>query len=315
MEDLGVITKIQDPTDWCAGMVVPNGDVQICVDITRLNRSVRRELHTLLSVEGTLAQLGGAKYFFKLDAISGFWQVELEPESPVLTTFITPFGRYCFNRLPFGITSVPELFQRKVSEILTGLLGVVSMMDDILVYAASKAEHDRRFETVLHLLKKHGVTLNREKCEFSKDKVKFLGQIIEGSIITPDPNKIKAVREMYRPTSVLELRVFLGMVNHLSKFAPHMSDKTKPLRDLLSTKSHWLWDFPQEKAFQTIKETLGSDNFLACYDPHKETLVSSDASSYGLAAVLKQKHHENWKPVAVISRSLSVVEQRYVCSN
>ena len=276
---------------WCQ-------DVRLCVNITRLNRSVRREFHILPSVEDTLAQLAGAKYFSKLDANSGFWQVELEPESSLLTTFITPFGRYCFNRLPFGITSAPELFQRKVSEILTGLPGVVSMMDDILVYAASKVEHDRRLKTVLHLLKKHGVTLTKEKCEFSKDKV---GQIIEGSIIKPDPNKIKAVREMSRPTSVSELRMFLGMVNHLSKFAPHMSNKTKPLSDLLSTKSHWRWDFLQEKAFQEIKETLCFDNFLACYDPHKETLVSSDASLYGLGAVLKQKHHKGWKPVAFIS--------------
>ena len=107
----------------------------------KLNPSVRREFHILPSVEDTLAQLGEGNYFSKLDANSGFWQVELDPESSLLTTFITPFGRYCFNRLPFGIISAPELFQRKVSMILTSLPGVVSMMDET---SLSMPSHLRR---------------------------------------------------------------------------------------------------------------------------------------------------------------------------
>ena len=128
MEMAGIIS-----TDWCAGMVVvpkPNGKVRICVDLTRLNESVKKERHILPSVEQTLAQLGGATVFTKLDANSGF----LEPQSAILTTFITPFGRFCFNRLPFGITSAPEHFQRKMSSILSGVEGSVSLADDILVY-------------------------------------------------------------------------------------------------------------------------------------------------------------------------------------
>ncbi len=114
MEELGVISKVDEPTDWCAGMVVvpkQDGKVCICVDLTKLNESVRRERHILPSVDHTLAQLRGAKVFTKLDANSGFWQIELSKESTLLTTFITPFGRFCFNRLPFGITSVPEYFE------------------------------------------------------------------------------------------------------------------------------------------------------------------------------------------------------------
>ena len=115
METMGVITKIDEPTEWCAGMVVVpkrGGKVRICVDLTKLNESVCRERHILPSVEQTLAQIGGAKHFTKLDANSGYWQIELDPESAKLTTLITPFGRFCFNRLPFGITSAPEHFQR-----------------------------------------------------------------------------------------------------------------------------------------------------------------------------------------------------------
>ncbi len=124
MEDLGVIAKIDTPTEWCAGMVVvpkQEGNVRICVDLTKLNASVCRERVMLPSMEYILAQIGEAKYFSKLDANSGFWQIELDPESSELTTFITPFGRYRFKRLPFGITSGPEHFQRRMSELLQGL--------------------------------------------------------------------------------------------------------------------------------------------------------------------------------------------------
>ena len=137
MESIGVISRVSQPTDWCAGMVVvpkPDGRVRICVDLIKLNQSVRRERHILPSVEQTLAQLGGATVFSKLDANSGYWQMELTKQSALLTTFITPYGRYCFNRLPFRITSAPEHFQRRMSDILQGLEGVVCLIHNILVY-------------------------------------------------------------------------------------------------------------------------------------------------------------------------------------
>ena len=134
MEAMGVISKVDEPTDWCAGLVVvpkSNGQVRICVDLTKLNESVCRERHLLPSVEQILAQLEGAKVFSKLDANSGFWQIELAPESAKLTTFISPFGRFCFNRLPFGITSAPDHFQKRMSSILAGLDGVVCLIDGV----------------------------------------------------------------------------------------------------------------------------------------------------------------------------------------
>ena len=124
---LGVVAKVTEPIEWCAGMVVvpkADGKVRICVDLTRLNESVRRERHPLPAVDQILAQLSGAKIYTKLDANSGFWQIPLSPESALLTTFITPFGRFCFHRLPFGITSGPEHFQCRMSEILNGREGL-----------------------------------------------------------------------------------------------------------------------------------------------------------------------------------------------
>ena len=147
MERLGVISRVEEPSEWCAGMVVvpkANGRVRICVDLTKLNENVCRERHPLPAVEQTLAQIAGAQFFSKLDANSGFWQIQLSPDSALLTTFVTPFGRYCFNRLPFGITSAPEHFQRRMSAMLHDLDGVVCLMDDILVYGRTQEEHDHR---------------------------------------------------------------------------------------------------------------------------------------------------------------------------
>ena len=183
MERGGVISKVDDPTPWCAGMVVvpkKSGAIRICVDLKKLNESVLREVHPLLRVDETSALLAGATVFSKLDANSGFWQIPLAKESRLLTTFITPFGRYCFNKLPFGITSAPELFQKRMKMILEGLSGIVCQMDDILIFGSSQEEHNSRLLAVLQRLKETNVTLNREKCEFSKKSVKFLGHLIDG---------------------------------------------------------------------------------------------------------------------------------------
>ena len=154
MESLGAISKVNEPTSWCAGLVVvprKSGDVHLCVDLKVLNESVMRETHSIPKVEDSLAQLSGAALFTKLDANSGFWQIPLAEESRLLTTFITPFGRYAFNKLPFGILSAPELFQKRINRILEGLNGVICQMDDILrlVCGKDQEEHDQRLTEVL----------------------------------------------------------------------------------------------------------------------------------------------------------------------
>ena len=220
MQSMGVITKINEPTEWYAGIVAvpkPNDKIRICVHLTKLNESVCRERHILPSVDHTFAQLSGATVFSKLDANSGFWQINLAEESRRLTTFITtPFGHCYFNRLPFGITSVPEYFQRNLSQILEGLDGVVCMMDNILIYRCIQAEHDSRLMSVLDKIKASKVTLNKDKCQFSRSTIKFLGHVIDGTGIHPDPDKVQAIMEMKNPANVTEVRRFLGIVHQIS---------------------------------------------------------------------------------------------------
>ena len=301
METMGVISKVDVPTPWCAGMVVALkkfGAVQICVDLKPLNQSVLREVHPLPKVDDTLAQLAGAKLFSKLDANSGFWQILLPPASRLLTTFITPSWRYCFNKLPFGISSAPEHFQKRMSKILTGLDGVVCQMDNVLGFGSDRTQHDARLFAVLQKIESAGVTFNTQKCVFCNTMIKFLGHVIDQTGIRANPEKTLAIQEMKPPTTVSELRRFLGMVNQLGKFLPNLAQLTQPLRKLLGKNSTWVWGPSQSEVFSLVKEELSKPTTLALYDPEAPTKVSVNASS----------SESSWRQVAYASCSMTDTE-------
>lgn len=315
MLESGVISKVDRPTAWCAPMVVTpkaNGKVRVCVDLTALNRYVKRENHPLPAVDVTLARLSGGTVFTKLDANSGFWQTPLSEESRHFTTFITPWGRFMFNVLPYGISSGSEKFQKNMNLILEGMDGVECSIDDVLIHGKTQSEHDKRLELVLTRIKNAGMTLNPSKCEFSKAEVKFLGHIVSARGIEADPDKVKAIVNMPAPGNVSEVRTFLGMVNQLSKFTPHLASKTEAIRGLLQKDTAWCWEEPQQKAFESVKEALLKRPVLAKYDVKKEIKISADASSYGLGAVvLQQEDDQTWRPISFISRAMTPTEKRY----
>ena len=197
-----------------------------------------REPHPIPTVDDVLGQLAGATQFSKLDANSGFWQIPLAEQSRSLTTFITPFGRYQFNKLPFGISSALELFQKRMNSILEGLVGVVCMMDDVLIFGRDQKQHDERLHAVFKRLKQAKVTLNGAKCQFNKTSVKFLGHVVDQDGIRPDPDKTAALKP---PQSVSEVRRFMGLVNQLGKFSSRIADISQPVRELLRSNSTWTW--------------------------------------------------------------------------
>lgn len=268
MEQLGVISRIEEPTEWCSGMVVApkksKDEIRICVDLSPLNEAVCREKFILPSVDQTLGMLSGAKFFTKIDANMGFWQIPLTKDCAHYTTFITPFGRYFFNRLPFGIASAPEHFQNRMVKVTEGLEGVVCHMDDVLIWGSTQTEHDARVHAVLLKAQETGITLNTAKCEFSKTTVKFLGYVLSPEGVRPDPEKTRAVREMDPPQNISELRSFLGMVNQLGKFVPNLAEKDKALRDLLSKKNQWYWGPDQNKAFTSLKQSCHPPRCCSC---------------------------------------------------
>ena len=251
----------------------PLGAVHICVDMNPLNENVLREVHPMPEVDTTLAQLTGITIFSKLDANSGFWQILLAKESRLLTTFITPYGQFCFNKLPFGISSAPEVFQRHMNEILSGLPGVLCHVDDILVFGATPSEHDDRLRAVLERIKGAGITLNAEKFQFSQTRITFLGHVIDHHGISPDPRKTAAILAMKPPSSVTELRRIMGMVNQMGKFSPNIAQISKPLRELLSTKNAWTWEAAREDSFNKLKEEISLHRVLGLYDPSATTKI------------------------------------------
>lgn len=297
MVTLGVIAPIDEPTEWSAGIVVvlkPNGTIRICVDLNHLNDYVCCERLILPAVDETLAKLS------------------LHPESIPLTTYIPPFGRYCFHRLPFGISSAPEHFQKRLSQMLTGLEGTVCHADDILVFGTLREQHDHRLSKVLERLQQEGLTLNEDKCEFAVDRVKFLGHIVSAQGLEPDPSKIKIITDMPTPTDIAGVRRYLGMVNYVGKVSPSIAELSQPIRELLKADSNWAWGSMQQQAFEELCWELSSPTILAQYSPNRATKVAADASSFGLRGVLSQRQPSGeWRPVAFISHSMTEAECRY----
>ena len=314
LEDQGIIEPISKPTKYCSPLVVvpkAGGKVRICGDFVHLNKDILRERFELPTVDATLGKLSNATVFSKLDANSGFYQIKLDPRSSELTTFITPFGRYKYKRLPMGISSAPEVYMREMHQIFEGMPGVACLMDDVAVVGKTKQEHDERLKEVLKKLQNEGVTLNPDKCLFGCSSMKYLGHIVDSKGIRPDPEKIKAVTEFPRPENVSGVRQFLGMVNQLTKFVPNIADKTKPIRELLHKENQFLWTEIQEEAFKNLKDILTSTQVLAHYDNKKRTVLSTDASNSGLGACLYQESEGRLRPVAYASKSLTDTENRY----
>ena len=167
MEKLDVITRQNDTTPWVNGMVTvvkSNGDLRICRDPRDLNNAIQREHYPMKTIEEVVAEMPIAQVFTKPDATSGFWQLALDEESSKLTTFNTSFGRYRFLRAPFGMKSIPEMYQRIMSEMLEDIIGAEVIADDILVWGTTVEEHDKRFKFVLDRLRENNLKLSKSKC-------------------------------------------------------------------------------------------------------------------------------------------------------
>ena len=189
----GIIESVSEASEWCHPIVVVpkvNSDrVRITTDLTALNKSVIRELWQMPGVDYTLANIGKSSHYSKIDLNSGYFQVKLDDNSKELTTFLTPFGRFRYLRIPQGLSSSPEVFSKKVAHILSGLEGVVSLIDDVLIHGPDEETHNRRLLAVLQRLKENNITLKFEKCEFNVAKIKFLGLVLSSEGVHADPDK------------------------------------------------------------------------------------------------------------------------------
>ena len=185
MEKLGVIHKVDHPTEWVNSMVItekPNGDLRICLDPKDLNRNILREHYPLPKKEEIFAEMCGAKWFSKLDASQAFWQIKLCDKSKDYTTFNTPFGRWAYDRLPYGVCSAPEVFHKVMEQMMENINGARVYMDDILVWGHTEKEHDERLEAVRDRIRKYGLMMNQEKCVVKKNAITFLGEELSDTL-------------------------------------------------------------------------------------------------------------------------------------
>ncbi|XP_048255270.1 uncharacterized protein K02A2.6-like [Haliotis rufescens] len=314
MKSLGVITEVTEPTEWVSSMVIVHkkqGKLRICLDPRNLNLAVQIEHYKLPTREEVMSQFAGAKVFSKLDASSGFWQMKLDHASSMLTAFNTPFGRYCYLRLPFGISSAPEVYHRTIHQLFEHIRGVDTSMDDMIIFGKDTREHNERLKAVLQQCRDSGLKLNREKCEVGITELTFLGDRISVDGLKPDPNKVKAIMDLQKPTEKKELQRFLGMVNYLGRYIQDLSTKSAPLRQLLEKDSHWSWSHEQDKSWEELRNLISQRPVLQFYDTKKPIKVSTDASKHGLGAILLQQHEDAWMPVAYASRAMTTAETHY----
>jgi len=310
MEQKGVIKKCDAPTDWVSSLLIvekKNGSLLLCLDPRDLNKAVKREHFVLPTCEDVLAKLHGKSIFTIIDLRDGFWQVKLDEASSKLCTFNTPFGRYSMRRLPFGLSSSPEVFQKRNMENFGDIPNAHVVFDDMIVAAANEAEHEATLRAVLNRAREKNVKFNRTKVQYKVSQVRFLGHLLSGYGCSPDDEKVAAIRGMPVPQSRPELQRFLGMITYVSKFIPHFSQHTEPLRQLLRKNVDWQWGPEHDDAIARLKVLLQSAPTLAYFDPADDAWIQTDASSRGLGACLLQRG----RPIAFASRALTEAECNY----
>ena len=316
MVEKKVIAPVTEPTPWVSSMVVvqkKNNTLRICLDPRDLNRAIMRSQYPLPTIEQVATRLHKAKIFTVLDAKTGFWQVRLDQKSSYLTTFNTPFGRYRWRRMPFGISSAPEVWQQRMNQLIEGLQGIEVIADDFLVCGSgdtteeARVNHDFNLRAFLNRARETGLKLNPTKVKLRCTSVPFIGHVLTDKGLAPDPEKTAAIINMPNPTNVKSLQEFLGMVQYLAKFLPSLSEVTEPLRRLERKDALWCWLEAHDTAIAKLKRMICEAPVLQYFDSSKPVTLQCDASDSGLGYSLLQEG----QPVAYGARGLTATEKNY----
>ena len=196
----------------------PNGKIRICIDPKDLNKAVKRSHYPSRTIEDLIPDLTQAKIFSVLDAKNAFWQVELDDASSKLTCFNTPFGRYSWRRLPYGLSSSPEEYARRQDNALEGLKGVKTIADDMLVFGVGETtdeavkNHNENLRQLMKRCKEVGLKINKDKAKLGLTEIPFIGHVISRDGLKPDSEKVRAVAEMPLPTDKKGIQRLMGFV-------------------------------------------------------------------------------------------------------
>lgn len=315
LESAGILTKTTH-SEW-ATPIVPvlkrSGDVRICGDFKiTINPVLEAEQYTLPRIEDLFAQLGAGEKFSKIDLRQAYLQLPLDESSRPLTTINTHKGLYVFNRLVFGITSSPAIWQRTIDQILQGAEGVQCNQDDMIITGENDKKHLENLEEVLKRLEENGLKANLDKCKFFQDEVVFCGFKINKHGLNKTQDKVDAIVNAPTPENKTQLRSFLGLLNYYHKFLKNIAHVAKPLHELLQNSTPFVWSTECSRAFQQAKDMIASEEVLIRYTPDLPLRLACDASPYGIGAVLSHITKDNEeRPIAYASRTLTPAERNY----
>ena len=289
-----------------------DGNVRLCGDYKlTVNKVINLEQYPIPKVNELLSKLAGGKYFAKLDMSQAYNQLVLHADSRPLTTINTHKGLFEYTRLSFGISSAPAIFQRTMENLLKNVSFCVSFFDDILISGSNMSDFLSNLSNVLKILQEKGLRLNKDKCTWCSEEILYLGFKINSTGLYPDEDKKEAITKAPTPKNVKELQAFLGLLNFYRAFLPRAATILEPLNRLLKKDTPWKWNSEQDNSFQAAKDTLLSSDCLVHFNPSLPIVVSADASSYGVGAVLALMIDGKERPVCFASRTLMPAERRY----
>ena len=307
LERAGVITKSM--SKWASPIVVvPKKSApgeppkkRLCVDFRKVNELQQEvitagktkgqiSIHLLPKIDEMYAKLKGAKVFSTIDLRSGYHHIALGKCSRAKTAFVTPFGKYKFLMVPFGLAQAPAYFQLLMNKVLKGLKFAMTYLDDIIIFSQDELQHLEHLEIVFSRLQEAGLKMKHSKCDFFKSEIHYLGHLISPEGISPLPNKLDSIRHMPVPNSAKEIKQFLGLTGYYRKFVPRFADISRPLTTLMKKDVKFEWTSACQKSFELLKEALCGEPVLKYADTSKPYTLYTDASKYGWAGVLTQPH-------------------------
>ncbi|CAG9126955.1 unnamed protein product [Plutella xylostella] len=310
----GVIEPVET-SDWATPLVIANkadGSLRLCADYkVTLNRVLAIDKYPVPKIEDLFTNLNGTNIYSKIDLSQAYNQVLLD-ETSQFTVINTHRGLFKYNRLVYGLSSSPGIFQRIMSNLFSDIPNVIIFLDDIMCANSTLEDHYATLSKVLERLRNYGLKIKREKCTFFTKQIKFLGYVIDSDGIRVDPEKVKPILKMIPPKDTSQLRSFLGMVNFYGKFIDKLSHTLAPLYELLKKDRVWVWGSEQMAAFDAVKQLLCNAQVLCHYDLSRPVTLSCDASAYGIGAILNQVDKAGReRPVAYASRALTDAERNY----
>ena len=286
---------------------------RLVVDFRKTNAISKKDSYPLPLIDETLDQLHGSRYFTTLDLQSGYHQISMHQNSKEKTAFVTHNGLYEFNVMPFGLSNAPSTFQRLMDNTFRDLSsdGLLIYMDDLIIYSATFKEHLDMLRKVCLRLRQVNLKLKRKKCHFGKPSVSFLGHVVDATGVSPNPDKLRVVKDFPQPTTVREVRTFLGLTGYYRRFMADYATIACPLTNLTKKNVSFIWTAACDTAFQMLKTALVSSPVMGYPDLSQEFVLFTDASNDGIGIVLSQIQNGCEVVISYAGRQFTKAERNY----